>query len=43
MLVKAVKMAFAKSMAMFKADVIKKAFISLYEGAMKTFASIPSH
>lgn len=37
----AVKMAFAKSMAMFKADAIKKAFISLYEGAMKTFASIP--
>ena len=33
----AVKMAFAKSMAMFKADAIKKAFISLYEGAMKTF------
>ena len=37
----AIKMAFAKSMAMFKADAIKKAFISLYEGAMKTFASIP--
>jgi len=37
----AVKMAFAKSLAMFKADAIKKAFISLYEGAMKTFASIP--
>ena len=37
----AVKMAFSKSMAMFKADAIKKAFISLYEGAMKTFASIP--
>lgn len=37
----AVKMAFAKSMAMFKMDAIKKAMISLYEGAMKTFASIP--
>ena len=37
----AVKMAFAKSLALFKADAIKKAFISLYEGAMKTFASIP--
>ena len=37
----AVKMAFSKSMAMFKADAIKKAMISLYEGAMKTFASIP--
>ena len=37
----AVKMAFGKSMAMFKADAIKKAMISLYEGAMKTFASIP--
>ena len=37
----AVKMAFAKSLAMFKADSIKKALISLYEGAMKTFASIP--
>lgn len=37
----AVKMAFAKSMALFKMDAIKKAMISLYEGAMKTFASIP--
>ena len=37
----AVKMAFSKSMAMFKMDAIKKAMISLYEGAMKTFASIP--
>jgi hypothetical protein len=37
----AVKMAFKKSMALFKADALKKAFISLYEGAMKTFASIP--
>ena len=37
----AVQMAFGKSMAMFKADAIKKAMISLYEGAMKTFASIP--
>lgn len=37
----AVKMAFTKSMSMFKMDAIKKAMISLYEGAMKTFASIP--
>tara|TARA_Y100000004_G_scaffold16857_1_gene17454 strand:+ start:8828 stop:10792 length:1965 start_codon:yes stop_codon:yes gene_type:complete len=37
----AVQMAFSKSMAMFKMDAIKKAMISLYEGAMKTFASIP--
>lgn len=37
----AVKMAFAKSMALFKADAIKKSMISLFEGAMKTFASIP--
>jgi prefoldin subunit 5 len=37
----AVQMAFKKSMAMFKMDAIKKAMISLYEGAMKTFASIP--
>jgi hypothetical protein len=37
----AVQMAFKKSMALFKADAIKKAMISLYEGAMKTFASIP--
>ena len=37
----AVKMAFGKSMAMFKADAIKKAMISLYEGAMKTFSQIP--
>jgi len=37
----AVRMAFKKSMALFKADALKKAFISLYEGAMKTFASIP--
>ena len=37
----AVQMAFKKSMALFKADALKKAFISLYEGAMKTFASIP--
>ncbi|BAQ91683.1 putative tape measure protein [uncultured Mediterranean phage uvMED] len=37
----AVQFAFKKSMAMFKADAIKKAMISLYEGAMKTFASIP--
>ena len=37
----AIQMAFKKGLAMFKADAIKKAFISLYEGAMKTFASIP--
>ena len=37
----AVQMAFKKSMALFKADALKKAFIRLYEGAMKTFASIP--
>ena len=37
----AVKMAFAKSMALFKADALKKSMISLFEGAMKTFASIP--
>ena len=37
----AIKSAMKGSLAMFKADSIKKAFISLYEGAMKTFASIP--
>ena len=37
----AIKNALKGSMAMFKADSIKKAFINLYEGAMKTFASIP--
>ena len=37
----AIQLAFKKSLALFKADAIKKAFISLYEGAMKTFASIP--
>ena len=37
----AVQFAFKKSMALFKFDAIKKAMISLYEGAMKTFASIP--
>tara|TARA_Y100000361_G_scaffold49458_1_gene42956 strand:+ start:124 stop:2229 length:2106 start_codon:yes stop_codon:yes gene_type:complete len=37
----AIKTAMKSSLAMFKADAIKKAFISLYEGAMKTFASIP--
>jgi len=37
----AIKNAMKSSLAMFKADSIKKAFISLYEGAMKTFASIP--
>jgi len=37
----AIQSAFDKGMAMFKADAIKKAMISMYEGAMKTFASIP--
>ena len=37
----AVQMAFKQSMALFKADAIKKMMISLFEGAMKTFASIP--
>jgi len=37
----AIQSAFEKGMAMFKADSIKKAMISLHEGAMKTFASIP--
>ena len=37
----AIKNAMKGSLAMFKADALKKAFISLYEGAMKTFASIP--
>ena len=37
----AIQNAFEKGMAMFKADAIKKAMISMYEGAMKTFASIP--
>ena len=37
----AVKMAFTKSLAMFKADSIKKAMISVYEGALKTFKEIP--
>jgi len=37
----AIKTAMKGSLAMFKADALKKAFISLYEGAMKTFASIP--
>ena len=37
----AIKTALKGSMAMFKAEALKKAFISLYEGAMKTFASIP--
>ena len=37
----AIQSAFDKGMALFKADSIKKAMISLYEGAMKTFASIP--
>ena len=37
----AVKMAFAKSMAMFKADAITRAMTNLYVGAMETFKSIP--
>jgi len=37
----AIKMAFAKSSAMFKAKAIKDAMVSLYGGAMKTFESIP--
>jgi hypothetical protein len=37
----AVQMAFKKSMALFKADAIKRAFINLYAGAMETFKSIP--
>jgi len=37
----AIKNAMKGSLAMFKADSIKKALISLHEGAMKTFASIP--
>ena len=37
----AIKKALAGSLAMFKASSISKAMISLYEGAMKTFASIP--
>jgi hypothetical protein len=37
----AVQFAFKKSLAMFKMDAIKKALISIYEGALKTFASIP--
>ena len=37
----AIKSALDNSVAMFKASSIKKAMISLFEGAMKTFASIP--
>ena len=37
----AIKSALNNSVAMFKASSIKKAMISLFEGAMKTFASIP--
>ena len=37
----AVQSAAKKAMAMFKMDAIKKALISVYEGALKTFASIP--
>jgi len=38
---KAIQNALDGSLKMFKASSIKKAMISLYEGAMKTFASIP--
>ena len=38
---KAVSAAITKSMQMFKLDAIKKAMISVYEGALKTFSSIP--
>ena len=38
---KAVSAAITKSMQMFKMDAIKKAMISVYEGALKTFSSIP--
>jgi len=37
----AVQFAFKKSMALFKSDSIKKALISVYEGALKTFKEIP--
>jgi len=37
----AIKMAFAKSSAMFKMKAVKDAMVSLYGGAMKTFESIP--
>ena len=37
----AVQFAVKKSMALFKADTIKKAMMYVYEGALKTFASIP--
>lgn len=38
---KAIQNALDGSLAMFKASSIKKAMISMHEGAMKTFASIP--
>jgi len=37
----AVQSAIKKSSALFKMEAIKKAMISVYEGALKTFASIP--
>jgi hypothetical protein len=37
----AVSSAMKKATAMFKMDAIKKALISVYEGALRTFASIP--
>tara|TARA_Y100000593_G_scaffold26142_1_gene52001 strand:- start:2170 stop:4185 length:2016 start_codon:yes stop_codon:yes gene_type:complete len=38
---KAISAAINKSMQMFKMDAIKKAMISVYEGALRTFSSIP--
>jgi len=37
----AIQFALKKSLALFKADSIKKALMSVYQGALKTFASIP--
>ena len=37
----AIQFALKKSLALFKADAIKKALMSVYQGALKTFASIP--
>ena len=37
----AIQAAFQKSLKLFKMDAIKKAMISVFEGALKTFASIP--
>ena len=35
------KVQLKKQLQLFKMDAIKKALISVYEGALKTFASIP--